>query len=220
MAKLVNIGMIQMNVTLGDVQGNLEKAAQFVEDAAEKGSQIICLPKLFSTGYHLNYLGEKTVELGLTYFQDSVQFLSNVARKNKVYLIAPIPEEREIKGVLYNSALLFNDEGDLEGSYAAPHLQGEEAIYFREGNEFPVFETKYGKIGIAMFYDVGFPEVSRILSLKGAEMIFIPGAWKAQNMDMWDLILPQRALENLVYTIGVNHISDDHGLELFGKSKI
>ncbi len=101
---------------MGDVQGNLEKAAQFVEDAAEKGSQIICLPKRISTGYHLNYLGRKNSGTGFTYFQDSVQFLSNVARKNKVYLIAPIPEVREIKGVLYNSALLFNDEGDLEGS--------------------------------------------------------------------------------------------------------
>jgi|SRR5690625_1800403 len=220
MSRQVNIGMIQMKAALGNVQENLQKSARLIEKAAKKGSQIVCLPELFSTGYHLHHLGEKTNELGLEYFHESVAFLSKVARDNKVYIIAPMAEEREVKGVLYNSALVFNDEGELEGSYAKSHLWAREGYHFREGTDFPVFDTKYGKIGIAICYDAGFPEVARILNLKGAEMIFVPAAWRIEDMDMWDLNLPQRALENILFTIGVNHVLDEHGLNLFGKSKI
>lgn len=93
-------------------------------------------------------------------------------------------------------------------------------LYFREGSDYPVFDTKYGKFGIAIYYDVGFPESIRSLCLNGAEMVFIPAAWRIQDLDMWRLNLPQRALENILFTVGVNRVGYEEKLHLFGESKV
>ncbi|MBU5266830.1 carbon-nitrogen hydrolase [Virgibacillus proomii] len=220
LTKKVSIGIIQMEAKLGDVEFNLQKAAKFIKQAASQGSDIVCLPELFSTGYHLAYLKEKTNELGLKYFQQSVEVLSQTAKENNVYVIAPIVEQRELAGVAYNSALVFDREGNIVGSFAKAHLWALERFYFKEGSEFPVFDTDFGKIGIAICYDAGFPEVSRSLCLQGADIIFVPSAWRIEDEDMWDLNLPQRALENVLFTVGVNSVGDQHGLHLFGKSKV
>ena len=69
-------------------------------------------------------------------------------------------------------------------------------------------------------YDAGFPEVCRTLCLSGAEIVFIPSAWRIQDEYMWDLNIPQRALENLLFAVGVNGVGIESELHLFGKSKI
>ncbi|WP_407702997.1 nitrilase-related carbon-nitrogen hydrolase [Virgibacillus tibetensis] len=220
MSKKVSIGIIQMESHLGDVEANLEKAVKMIKEAVEKGSNIVCFPELFSTGYHLAYLKEKTNELGMKYFDETVETLSGAARKYGVYIIAPIVEERELNGVAYNSALVFDKDGSLMGSMAKTHLWALERFYFKEGSEFPVFKTEHGNIGIAICYDAGFPEVSRSLCLQGADIVFVPSAWRIEDEDMWDLNLPQRALENLFFTVGVNAVNKKHDLHLFGKSKV
>lgn len=220
MSKVVSIGIAQMETKLGDVEANLQKAEQMIEEAAGKGSNIICFPEIFNTGYHLAHMKEKTNELGLAYFERTVEVLSNAAKKNNIYVIAPIVEKRELNGVAYNSALVFDREGKLMGSMAKTHLWALERFYFKEGSEYPVFDTEYGKIGIAICYDAGFPEVARSLCLQGADIIFVPSAWRIEDVDMWDLNLPQRALENILFTVGVNSVGNRHGLHLFGKSKV
>lgn len=220
MSKKVSIGIIQMNSGRGEVETNISKAEEMIGEAAEKGSNIICLPELFSTGHHLAYLKEKTNELGMKYFEDTVSAISNAAKKHGVYIIAPFVEERELTGVAYNSALFFNKDGSLAGSMAKTHLWALERFHFKEGSEFPLFETEYGKIGIAICYDIGFPEVARSLCLQGADIIFAPSAWRVEDEDMWDLNLPQRALENILFTVGVNAVYKDEELNLFGKSKV
>ncbi|MFA1820854.1 nitrilase-related carbon-nitrogen hydrolase [Virgibacillus oceani] len=220
MAREVSIGIVQMEPKLGDVEANLQKAEQLMEEAADKGSNIVCFPEIFNTGYHLAELKEKTNELGLAYFERTVEVLSKAARKNNLYVIAPIVEKRDLHGVAYNSALVFDREGGLMGSMAKTHLWALERFYFKEGSDFPVFDTEYGKIGIAICYDAGFPEVSRSLCLQGADIIFVPSAWRIEDEDMWDLNLPQRALENILFTVGVNSVGKHDGLRLFGKSKV
>lgn len=220
MSNKVSIGLIQMNSGRGEVEANIEKAEKMIAEAAEKGSNIICLPELFSTGHHLATLKEKTNELGMKYFEETVRSMSNAAKEHSVYIIAPFVEERELTGVAYNSALFFDKDGSLTGSMAKTHMWALERFYFKEGSEFPIFETEFGKIGIAICYDAGFPEVSRSLCLQGADIIFVPSAWRIEDEDMWDLNLPQRALENILFTVGVNAVYKDEDLNLFGKSKV
>ena len=69
-------------------------------------------------------------------------------------------------------------------------------------------------------YDAGFPEVARILALKGAELIFMPSAWRVQDWDMWNLNIPQRALENTLFVAGVNRFGHEGDLYMFGNSKV
>ncbi len=220
MSRNVNIGIVQMDAKLGDVEANVNKAVKFIKEAAEKGAQIVCLPELFVTGYNLEILENKIVELGLEYYDYIKKELSQAAKDNKVYVIGGFGEKRELAGTLYNSAVLFDDNGDVVGSFAKTHLWALERFYFREGNEYPVFDTKYGKIGIMICYDSGFPESCRSLCLNGAEIVFNPSAWRIQDEDMWDLNNAQRALENVLFTVGVNRVGQEEDLHLFGKSKI
>lgn len=99
---------------------------------------------------------------------------------------------------------------------------GDERTYFQRGNEYPVWNTKLGKIGIVICYDVCFPETSRILALRGAELMLVPSAWRASHYfkEWWDLNLACRALDNLLYVAAVNRCGQS-GEEIFaGKSQV
>ncbi|MDD3840025.1 MAG: carbon-nitrogen hydrolase [Clostridia bacterium] len=220
LARKVNIGIAQMESKLGDVKYNTGRAVELITEAADKGADIVCLPELFSTGYNLSILKERIAELGLKYFDYTFSEISNAAKQNKVFVIAPFAEKRDLPGVLFNSAIVFDDGGNMIGSFAKSHLWALDRLYFKEGSSYDIFDTKFGKLGIIICYDAGFPEACRTLCLKGAEIVFIPAAWRIQDEDMWDLNVSQRALENILFTVGVNRVGMEGDLHLFGKSKV
>lgn len=219
-SKSVNIGIVQFAAKVGQVEDNVNKAVDAIKMAAAKGANIVCLPELFSTGYNFDILGEQMGLLSLEYYDYTFEKMSKAAKDNQIYLIAPFSEKRDLEGILYNSAVVFDDQGQCIGSFAKTHLWAKERLYFREGSDYPVFDTKYGRFGIAICYDIGFPETCRSLCLNGAEFVFMPSAWRIQDKDMWDLNVPQRALENLFFTIGVNRVGFEGDLHLFGNSKV
>ncbi len=214
------IGLIQMESELGDVPANLRKAVSLIGRAAEKGAQIICLPELFATGYNQGILQERNTLLGSGFYQEIVRTMSQAAKENHVYLIAPFARQGNLKGVLWNSASLFDEDGELLGAYDKFQLCGLEKCNFRSGSEIHVFNTRFGKIGVMICYDAGFPEICRSLCLKGAQIVFVPAAWRKQDSYMWDLNLSQRALENTLFVAGVNRVGMEGKIHLFGKSKI
>lgn len=219
-SKKVNVGIIQFESVLGKVEQNVTKAVKLIKEVADKGANIVCLPELFSTGYNFNILGEKFNEISLQYYDYTVDKMAQAAKDNGVYLIAPFSEKRDLEGILYNSAVVFDDTGKEIGSFAKAHLWAQDRLFFKEGSDFPVFDTKYGKFGIAICYDIGFPESTRTLCVNGAEFVFMPAAWRIQDKDMWDLNVPQRALENIFFTIGVNRVGHEGDLHMFGNSKV
>lgn len=220
MDRIVNVAIAQMESILGDVERNLEKAVACVEKAATKKADIICFPELFATGYNLQILASKTVDLSLDYYDKITAVMSKAAFDNNIYVIAPIGKEASTKGVLYNSAVVFDRHGIEMGTFSKTHVWALEKSYFKEGNNYPIFDMDFGKVGIIICYDAGFPEAMRTLCLKGAEMVFVPSAWRIEDEDMWDLNIPQRALENLLFTVGVNGVGTNGSLRLFGKSKL
>lgn len=210
MKRTVHVALIQFESIMGDVNASIEKAIPMITAAADQGAQIICLPELFSTGYNLRILGEKFPSMGETVDGPTIQALQGIAKEKSVYIIAPIALYKpELPGVLYNSAVLITDEGKVEGVYDKNHLWALERFYFRSGDDYPVFNTRYGRIGIMICYDAGFPEVARILTCKGAEIIFCPSAWCHEDMDIWHLNMPQRALENSCYVCAVNRFGQE-----------
>ncbi|WP_350449477.1 nitrilase-related carbon-nitrogen hydrolase [Aminobacterium mobile] len=220
MSRIVNVAIAQMESMLGDVEKNLKKAVSCIEKAATAKADIICFPELFATGYNLQILASKTVDLSLDYYPKITAFISEAAVANNMYVIAPMGKEASTKGVLYNSAVVFDRQGNEMGSFSKTHVWALEKSYFKEGNDYPIFNMDFGKVGIIVCYDAGFPEAMRTLCLKGAEMVFIPSAWRVEDEDMWDLNIPQRALENLLFTVGVNGVGMNGSLHLFGKSKL
>lgn len=220
MNRPVNIGIIQFESELGAVEKNIRKSIKMIEEAASKEADIVCLPELFATGYDLDVLKEEVVKLSIKYNNLIIDSIAKAARENKVYVLAPFGEVRDISSVVYNSAVLFDDNGNKVGSYAKTHLHEMDKPYFKAGSELPVFDTKYGRIGILICYDLAFPEPSRSLCLDGAEIIIAPAAWGVEFYARWRAQLSHRALENVLFTVGVNRVGDKEGMHFFGKSMV
>jgi len=218
MSRKVKVALGQITSRVGDVEYNVRKARKFIDQAAGKGADIICLPELYATGYNLNLLEEKVVSLSRKYGQFISNEMSKAAKENNIYVIASFGEVNESDNKLYNASVLYNHRGDRVGTFYKTHAFALEKKYFTEGCQYPVFNTDIGKIGILICYDVGFPEAARTLCLKGAEIIFIPSAWRVEDENAWLLNIPSRALENQLYTVGVNRSGHEGGLYLFGNS--
>jgi len=220
MKQRINVGIVQMDSLLGDVESNTAKAVAFIEKAAKEGAHFVCLPELFATGYNMNILGRGIIDLSERYYGYIHKEMSEAARRNRVHVIAPFASKRSGRGPMYNSVQVFDDEGREIGSYAKTHLWDLENLYFAEGTEYPVFDTKFGRIGILVCYDMEFPEACRELSLKGAEIVFAPAAWNIKYERDWDIQYRQRAVENRLFAVGVNRVGTEGDLTFLGKGKI
>lgn len=220
MERQFKIALVQYQSVLGDLQKNADRAVEMVREAAAKGAKIVCFPEMFNTGYNFQLIGDGFHNCGETIDGHTITRLQKVAKECACYVIAPITLEKKVKGVFYNAAVVIDDEGVVLGDYSKHHLWAAERYYFHAGEDIPVFDTKYGKIGVMICYDAGFPETARVLTLKGAELIFMPSAWRIQDWDMWNLNIPQRALENTLYVAGVNCFGHEDDLYMFGNSKV
>ena len=220
MERQFKIALVQYQSVLGDLQKNADRAVEMVREAAAKGAKIVCFPEMFNTGYNFQLIGDGFHNCGETIDGHTITRLQKVAKECACYVIAPITLEKKVKGVFYNAAVVIDDEGVVLGDYSKHHLWAAERYYFHAGEDIPVFDTKYGKIGVMICYDAGFPETARVLTLKGAELIFMPSAWRIQDWDMWNLNIPQRALENTLYVAGVNRFGHEDDLYMFGNSNV
>jgi len=202
----IKVAAIQMKSELGKTDINLSRAITFIEEAAQNGADIVCLPELFYTGYHLS--ASELQQVAEPVNGPMVSTLQKVAKANSVYVIGGYAESVEILGRMYNSAIFINDKGEVLGNMRKVYAWGEERIKFREGEEFPVYDTPLGKIGLMICYDAEFPEPMRIAALKGAEIVFVPSVWSFNAQKRWHVDLEAGALYNLFFTVGVNTIDD------------
>ena len=114
----------------------------------------------------------------------------------------------------------IDNSGNILGIQDKNHLFGDEKTFFSLGNDYPVFETRFGQLGMMICYDANFPEPARILALKGAQIILSTAAWRAQDIRLFDMIMPQRAAENVCYVLASNRYGTDKGRHNPGHSQI
>ena len=195
-------GFVQFSPEFGKVDANIDKAIAMIEKA---DAELLILPELFNSGYL--FLSHKEVfELAEEIpAGKTVKALCSIARKKKIHLVAGIAE---ISGSnLYNSAILVSPSGYI-ATYRKIHLFNEEKLWFQAGNTgFNIYDLGPCKIGIMICFDWFFPESTRILALKGADIICHPS----------NLVLPHcqdsmltRCLENKIYTITANRTGFEH----------
>lgn len=212
----ITVAACQFNSTIGNVEENICKAERFIKEAAEKKAHIICFPELFPTGYNTDILKEGILSLSIHYSKFIKEKLSKAALENNIYVIAPFGAYEA--GKVHNKAFLFDRKGEAIGAYSKIHAFEKERDYYESGNALNVFSTEIGRIGIIICYDAGFPETARSLCLMGAEIIFIPSAWRIQDKDIWKLNMQSRAIENQLFTVGVNRCGKEGTLEFCGNS--
>ncbi len=194
-------------------EANILKHEKMIEEAGEKGVQILCLQELFYGPYFCAeqdrrwYAFAEKIPDGPT-----VQRLAKYSKEYRMVLIIPIYEE-DIPGIYYNTAAVIDADGKYIGKYRKnhlPHLDPGfwEKFYFKPGNlGYPVFNTTYAKIGVYICYDRHFPEGARALGLNGAEIIFNPSATVAGLSEyLWKLEQPAHAVANGYFVGAINRV--------------
>ena len=220
MSRNVTIGLVQMDCVMLDKEANLRKAEAFIRQAAEQHVDIICFPEMFSTGYSPSIIGPMYIEVAEDPDGPTFTRLAALAREHRMYIVAPIVLNSKIPGILYNGLIVISRDGELMGTYNKTHLWAGERFWFRAGDRYPVFDMDFGRVGLMICYDGGFPEVSRILALSGAELILCPSAFPIRDKDMWDIYFASRSLENCCFVAGINRVGTEDDCHMFGDNKI
>jgi agmatine deiminase len=225
----VTVGLVQM--TMSEIPSeNLKKALSMIGEAADKGADAVCLPELFMTHYFPQELGGNPPHWE-EIPGEVTRSLSEAARRNNVVLVAgSLCEKAGTR--FYNTSLVFDSDGRLLGKYRKMHLPNDECFYeksyFSPGNlGYRVFQTGIGNIGVSICYDQWFPEVARINTLMGAEIIFYPsaigtvegiaqeeGSWR----DAWITVQRGHAISNATTIVAVNRAGKEGRINFWGSS--
>ena len=202
------MALIQMDCKFCDVEYNVAKAEQKIREAHANGAQFVCLPEGFNTGYYC-FEYEKMKKIAEPIDGDTISRMRALSKGLKIYIVAPIMLTVGT-GIAENTAVLIDDEGEIVGTYSKTHLVGQEQLHLQRGREYPVFNTKYGKIGIVICYDICFPETTRLLAIKGADLIICPAAWRDGSYfrEWLNNVSVVRALDNTVYIALINRTGE------------
>jgi N-carbamoylputrescine amidase len=189
--RLLKLAGIQL-ACYEEKERNIEKAVKFVKIAAEKGAKIICFQELFTSPWFPREMNKKHFSFAEKTDGPSIISMQELSRDCEVVIICPIFEKGE-EG-FFNSAVVIDAGGKILGQYRKIHVPQiplwEEKYYFSPGNlGFPVFKTKFAVIGIQICWDNFFPEGSRILALKGAQVIFSPTAAAFASHKRWETVI-------------------------------
>ena len=197
----MKISLIQMRVRDGDVRRNIAEGIIKVREAATR-ADLIVLPELWTTGYSVEAIKKYSETLRDGW---SIRALKGIAIEHNVYILSSIPLRDG--GELYDSAILIGPEGVI-GTYRKIHLfrPYDEDKVFSKGRFIGLFKTPHARIGVAICYDLRFPELFRILAMGGAEIILVPASWGFPRALQWRTLLRARAVENEVFVAGVNRV--------------
>lgn len=219
MSRIIKSGLIQMSIpktegdgTIGEIKSAMiEKHIPYIEKAGEAGVQILCLQEIFSTPYFCPSQDAKWYATAESIPGPTTDVMAQYAKKYQMVMIVPI-FEKEQAGVLYNTAVVIDADGEILGKYRKnhiPHTAGFwEKFFFKPGNlGYPVFKTKYANIGVYICYDRHFPEGARILGLNGAEIVYNPSATvKGLSQYLWELEQPAHAAANGYFMGCINRV--------------
>ena len=217
MPKFPLVSIVQMRSSQ-DKMENLELSVDFIREAAKKKSNLICFPE-----FQMAYSPESQSANQLSEIAESVNdgnfitTLRKAAKVNKISIISTIYEKSNsgFDNRVYDTVVLIDSKGEISSVYRKLHLY--DALGFKEsdkmmaGNmiEKPV-KTLVGNIGLMICYDIRFPEMSRILTVKGANVLVSPSAWVHGVMkeEHWQTLLKARAIENGLYIIAPDQVGN------------
>ena len=203
-----------------DVAKNIAHAVNLAEIAAEKGAEIIGFSELCLTPWFLRFEDKKHLELARESSGEALEVFLKLTCKTKTVLVLPFFEVHE--GRYFSSAAVM-DSGVLKGVYRKVHIPDlpfyKEQFYFSPGDaDFPVFETSRGRIGVQLCWDNLFPEGTRILGLKGADIVFAPTAASQDTHVHWERAISANAFANNLSVFRVNRVGAEGGLSFYGRS--
>ncbi len=191
-----------------------DKHIPYIEEAGKQGVQILCLQEIFNTPYFCPGQDMKWYASAESVPGPTTEKMQVMAKKHNMVIIVPI-YEKEQAGIFYNTAAVIDADGTYLGKYRKnhiPHTTGFwEKFFFKPGNMgYPVFQTKYAKVGVYICYDRHFPDGARILGLNGAEIVYNPSATVAGLSEyLWKLEQPAHAAANGYFMGCINRVGEE-----------
>jgi predicted amidohydrolase len=214
----MKLAMIAMRPKLTDKKANLKKMESYIKKTK---ADMYVFGELSLIGYHTK---DEFRDLAETENGESIKFMKKLAEKHKAYIVFGMPIiDKNVKGLIYNSSVMIHPNGkiDIYKKWFLPTFGPfEEKIFIDEGENFCLCETKFGKIGLIVCYDIFFPELCKAYSLLGADMIICISATPSVNRKYFETLMPARAIENTVFFAYINLVGTQENLVLWGGSQV
>jgi len=231
---VTRVACVQAPAILGDPAANLETVKEYLQALAEDGVDIVVFPECFLTGYVVSTEEEarrialtateaaseyEDVEEDAFYMSEEIAQLDALCEELDIVCVVGYAAETAL-GELVNECVLI-EPGQFPAVYRKTHLPCLGFDNFAmTGDDLPVFETRYGRIGMAICYDLRIPETLRVLALKGADLVILPTNWPEGADFSADSVAPVRAMENKVFLATCNRCDEEGGFRFIGKSGI
>ena len=224
----VRVAVVQFEPHVGveNLKANATAVEERLTTAADHGAGLIVLPELATTGYVFETREEAYAHSEPVPGGRSVDLFTRIAAERDVYIVGNVVEQSN--GRLYDTAVLVGPDGYI-GRYRKTHLWNTEKLWFTPGDEgFSVFDTRIGRIGLLVCWDIWFPETARIVTQLGADIICIPTGWVWTPPPLYDAsgvcmaahLTITAAHANNVFIATADRIGQERGAGFMGNSLI
>ena len=226
MIRNYTVALVQMD-TQNDKGENVRKACAFIDEAAERGAKLICFPEVMNLiGRNVGEGGGREPIPGYT-----TERLCEKAKEHGVYIQGgSVTEALEGEKRSANTSVLISPQGTILASYRKMHMFDitlADGTPFREsdrvkpGDTIVTAGTELGVFGLSVCYDVRFPELYRLMALRGAQVIFVPASFTMPTgKDHWEVLLRARAIENGCYIVAAGQIGTKPAYAAYGNSLV
>jgi predicted amidohydrolase len=213
----MRVAVAQLDPKLGEKERNLETCLMQLDEAAASGAELLVLPECALPGYMF-----ESAEEALPFAEEipgpSTEALAEACRRLGTHVVCGLLERDGDE--LRNAAVLVGPDG-LVGTYRKTHLPFLGVDRFvAPGEELKVYDTPIGRIGLEICYDLRFPEVTRTLALKGADIVAHPTNFPVAARVQTELITVARAAENRIFLLTANRVGKERWAEFCGRSQI
>lgn len=238
MEKILKLGLVQQSVG-ADVEANKKKLIANITECAKQGAQLVVLQELHNTPYFCQVENVDNFDLAEPIPGASTELYSAVAKQLNIVLVTSLFEKRAT-GLYHNTAVVFDTDGTIAGTYRKMHIPDDpayyEKFYFTPGDlGFEPIKTSVGTLGVLVCWDQWYPEAARIMAMKGADMLIYPTAigWestdtqdeKNRQRDAWIISQRGHAVANGLPVISVNRVGWEkdpseatNGIQFWGSS--
>jgi predicted amidohydrolase len=214
----MKVAIISMRPKIAEKKENLKTMEKFI---LKKNADLYIFGEITLTGYRCK---DELKDLAEPINGPSVKYMKKIAENKNCYIIFGMPLKNEkVEGLIHNSAVLIHPNGkvDIYYKWFFPNFGPfEEKLFFDGGENLTVFNTKFGKLGLIICYDLFFPELCRAYSLQGADIIICLSATPSITRKYFEPLLPARAIENTTFIIFVNIVGTQEDLVFWGGSQI
>ena len=216
---MVKVAVAQMDPKLGRNAENLERILALFREATVQGAKLVVFPECATSGYGFGDLAAAYAAADVIP-GPATEALARACAEADAYVVVGVLE-RFGSAEVYNSAVLVGPEG-VVGVYRKAHLPllGVDRFTTPGDSGFRVWDTAVGRVGIAICYDLRFPEALRALALAGADIVALPTNWPDGSQNAPQFVTRTRALENRVFVLACNRCGEESGFWFFGHSQI